>query len=90
MSDMHPEDIKASLRKRGTTLSQLADENGVSKQTVGAALRGRASARSERIIADALDLKPCEIWPSRYRADGKRIMLRRSPDKTRKNAGVAA
>lgn len=77
MPDMHPEDIKAEIRKRGYNLTALAEENGLAKQSVSEAIRARSSARAEEIIAKLLDKKPCEIWPSRYRADGQRIMLRR-------------
>ena len=93
MADMHPEDIKAEIRKRGYSLTELAEINGLAKQSISEAIRMRSSARAEKVIAELLEMKAREIWPSRYRADGKRIMLRRSPDmmrKTRKNAGVAA
>ncbi len=76
--DMHPEDIKATLRKRGLNFSILADENDISKQTIAAAVRSRASGRAEKILADAIGMKPRDIWPSRYRRDGTRIMLRRT------------
>ncbi|WP_082731602.1 helix-turn-helix domain-containing protein [Sphingomonas sp. CCH15-F11] len=76
VTDWHPEDIKAELRKRGITLTALALRAGVSKQVVTIALRKRASAHCERVIAEALGQKPHKIWPSRYRSDGSRVFLR--------------
>lgn len=77
MADMHPEDIKAAVRKRGATLSDLAREHGVHKQGLALALRARVSARAETIIADFLEIPPAKIWPSRYGPDGQRITLRK-------------
>ena len=42
---MHPEDIKALLRKRGMTQAKLARELGVSKTTVGYVIAGRTLSR---------------------------------------------
>ncbi|QCI93255.1 helix-turn-helix domain-containing protein [Novosphingobium sp. EMRT-2] len=78
MDDMHPEDIKAAIRKRGTTLADLAAANGVSKQALGLAINARVSARCEGIIADFLERPASEIWPSRYGKDGQRIKMRRA------------
>lgn len=76
MSDWHPEDIKAALRKRGMTLAALARTAGFSKQVLSMCLGGRASERGDKIIAKALGLKPHQIWPSRYRANGERLRFR--------------
>lgn len=85
MTDMHPEDIKAEIRKRGYTLAALAREHGVSKQQLSMAIGSRVSARCERIIADFLSTKPHRIWPSRYHKHGARIELR-APNGSRKAA----
>lgn len=72
MPDWHPEDIKARVRKRGTTLEAIARRVGMS----GSALRHALTlprAEAEQAIAAALDVHPKEIWPSRYRADGERM-----------------
>lgn len=65
MTDMHKEDIKAELHKRGITLAQLGSENGLSKTTLRNAL-DKKYPRGEQIIAKALDKDPSQIWPSRY------------------------
>ncbi len=73
---MHPEDIKAAIRKQGITLAELAASAGVSKQAVSAALDRRSSERVDQLIADFIGLKPHQIWPSRYNAKRKRIRYR--------------
>lgn len=75
MSDWHPEDIKAAIRKRGISLAALAADHNISKQTLSLCLSSRASERGDLIIADFLGLKPRTIWPSRYHTDGTRIRL---------------
>lgn len=75
MKDWHAEDIKAAVRKRDTTLAQLARDAGLPKQVLSACLQGRVSERAERVIAEFLGVKPHLIWPSRYAKNGKRVRL---------------
>ncbi|MCH4893398.1 transcriptional regulator [Sphingomonas sp. SFZ2018-12] len=77
ISDWHPEDIKAAIRKRGMTLSALARLNGMKPPVLTASMGARVSARSERIIAECIGTPPHEIWPSRYEPNGKRKWMRR-------------
>ncbi len=67
--DWHPEDIKAAVRKTGATLSDLSRAAGLSD---GAAKRALDTPwpRVEAIIASRLGVRPQDIWPSRYDADG--------------------
>lgn len=78
MSDMHPEDIKAAVRKTGFSLASLAREKGMNKQTLSLAIQARVSEKAERVIADCIRMDPADIWPSRYGRDGQRINFRRS------------
>ncbi|WP_288987665.1 helix-turn-helix domain-containing protein [uncultured Sphingopyxis sp.] len=76
--DMHPEDIKAAIRKKGGSLAaltraQAAAGKPISIQALSQSLQARVSERCEYIIADFLEVHPREIWPSRYRANGTRI-----------------
>ncbi|MBI0027621.1 helix-turn-helix domain-containing protein [Gilliamella sp. B14448G11] len=64
-SDWHPADIIAALKKKGTTLANLSRQSGLSSSTLSNAL-ARPWTKGEFIIAQALDLEPNEIWPSRY------------------------
>lgn len=68
--DMHRADIIAGLKKRGTSLSALARAQGYSSSTLQNALNSKWP-KGERIIAEALDLDPAEIWPSRYNKHNK-------------------
>lgn len=79
-TDWHPEDIKAAIRKRGITVTDLARRHGVSKQALSLAMQARVSGNCERIIAAALGLDPSSIWPSRYHADGSRINFAARPE----------
>lgn len=57
--------IKFQLRLRGTTLSAMARELGVSRQALGQTLI-QSYPKMERIIAARLHLEPWDIWPERY------------------------
>lgn len=63
--DWHPADIIAALRKRGTTLAALSRQAGLSSSTLANAL-SRPWPKGEWLIADAINVHPSEIWPSRY------------------------
>jgi Ner family transcriptional regulator len=69
-------EISAALKRRGTSLKQLAigcgykaKNNGTSFSHVTAEHRPKA----ERIIGNVLGVRPSEIWPSRYAANRFRI-----------------
>jgi len=78
MTDMHPDDIKAAIRKRGSNLAALAEVVGLSAATLNAAIKRRASTRAEQVIADFLGIPAAEIWPSRYDANGERTVVPRA------------
>lgn len=63
--DWHSADIIAALKKRGLTLSGLSRQSGLSSSTLSNTLV-RPWTKGEMIIAQAIDLTPEEIWPSRY------------------------
>lgn len=63
--DWHPADVIAALKKEGTTLAAVSREAGLASSTLANALV-RRWPRGERLIAEALELPPSEIWPSRY------------------------
>lgn len=65
MEDWHPADIIAALHKRGMTLAALSRAAGLSSSTLANALT-RPWPKGEWLIADAIKVHPCEIWPSRY------------------------
>ena len=61
--DWHPADVVAALRKRNTSLRQLAIQNEYSH--IQRVLTSPWLA-AEQIVARALGTRPEEIWPSRY------------------------
>lgn len=70
--DWHRADIRAELEKRGKSLRQLSREAGLSENTLRNAL-DRKWPKGEKIIADAIGVKPEDIWPTRYLANKKII-----------------
>lgn len=81
MSDLHPEDLKAAVRKRGATLASLGKRKGIDRRTMSLALT-RPHSAAEKIIAEFLQVPAHQIWPSRYHPTGKR--LRPQPLRNRK------
>ncbi|MCL9644558.1 helix-turn-helix domain-containing protein [Rahnella victoriana] len=64
-TDWHQADIIAALRRRGTTLAAVSRSAGLSSSTLSNAL-SRSWPKGEKVIAQALDVHPSVIWPSRY------------------------
>lgn len=65
-SGWHSADIIAGLKKRGTSLSALSRQAGLASSTLANALT-RRWPKGERMLAEALDVTPEQIWPSHYR-----------------------
>lgn len=63
--DIHPADIIAMLHKRKMSLASLSRHVGLSSSTLANALT-RSWPKGEKIIAEALEMEPATIWPSRY------------------------
>lgn len=62
---MHPEDIKAQIRKRGTTPAQIARDLAVSQSAVSLVIAGTAvSARIRERISLVTGLPVSALWPS--------------------------
>ncbi|XWJ90941.1 helix-turn-helix domain-containing protein [Phytobacter ursingii] len=66
--DWHRIDIVAALHKCGLTMRGLSVSAGLKPDTLKNAL-SRAYPKGERIIANALNVEPSSIWPSRYNKD---------------------
>lgn len=69
--DWHPADIIAGLRKRGTSLAAESRKAGLASSTLANTLK-RHWPKGERIIAEALEYTPEQIWPSRYNPTDKK------------------
>ncbi len=70
---MHPEDIKAAVRKTGITLTGLALANGLSESACRVAIIFKCKS-GEKAIARHLKKNPYEIWPNRYDEKGNRVI----------------
>ncbi|EEQ10940.1 Sugar fermentation stimulation protein [Yersinia mollaretii ATCC 43969] len=64
-NDWHRADIIAALCKQGTSLTALSRSIGLSSSTLANVLV-RPWPKGEWLVAEALDIHPAEIWPSRY------------------------
>jgi len=70
--DWHRADIKAALEKKGWSMRQLALHHHYCQHYFGQVFL-RKHFQAQKIIADAIGVKPWDIWPSRYEADGTPI-----------------
>lgn len=87
-TDWHPEDLKAAIRKTGTTLTALALAHGLAGSAVRFTLI-RPWPRVQAIIARHLGLRPQEIWPSRYDALGRPLRGLHASNSPHRSAGPA-
>lgn len=75
--DWHPADIVAALRKNGWSISALSRYQGYKAPgTLRRAIEKRWP-KGEQIIAEAIGLRPEQIWPSRYQDEFRRPVRRR-------------
>ncbi len=65
-SDWHRADIVAALHKAGWTLRQLSREHGYQSANTLCNALDRPWQKGEEIIADAIGVPACVIWPTRY------------------------
>lgn len=71
---MHPEDIKAALRKRGSSQASIARELGVAITSVHNVIHG--ACKSNRIagaISRIVGVDRAELWPGRYATRNERL-----------------
>jgi Ner family transcriptional regulator len=67
--DWHPADVIAAVKKAGKSLRRLSINHGFQPKSLDRALR-RQWPNAERIIAEAIGLRPHLVWPTRYEKDG--------------------
>jgi Ner family transcriptional regulator len=68
----HAEQIKAEIRMRGMTLTQLSLDAGLGEGTCRAALQ-RCQPKGDLAISRFLGVSLHELWPDRYDSEGMRI-----------------
>lgn len=64
--DWHRADIVAALHKVGWTIRKLSTHHGYADPTTLSHALDRPWPKGQKLIADALGLKPETIWPTRY------------------------
>jgi len=87
--DWHPEQIKAAIRMRGTTLTALALSAGYRESAVIRTLRHCWPA-VEQIIAQFLGVHPQDIWPSRYDGNGASLQAKRGRPRSNRRPQISA
>lgn len=64
---MHPEDIKAAIRKKRLNQADIARALGVSGMAVNHVIHGRQkSARVARRISEVTEIPVTRLWPGKY------------------------
>lgn len=76
---MHPEDVKAALRKRFGTIREFERDRGLPEKSVHDVLRGRPNARVTKAVEDAINISSSQDWPQSESSDdnGERVPARR-------------
>lgn len=77
-ANWHRADVIAALKKRGWSVASLSRAHGLASTTLRGALGREDYPKGERIIADALGMKPEEIWPERFEKRNFQPQLRKS------------
>lgn len=71
---MHPEDIKAALRKRGASQAKVARELQVAITSVHNVIHGACkSDRIARKISEIVGVDRAVLWPGRYEPRDERL-----------------
>lgn len=60
---LHPEDVKAAIRKRFGSLNKFEEQQGLAKQAVTDLLRGKTSARTAAAVNSVLNATPASTLP---------------------------
>lgn len=71
---MHPEDIKAALKKKRSSQSKIAKALNVAPTSVhNVIFGGCTSERIAKAIADVIGKDRSELWPDRYDPPSERL-----------------
>ena len=75
---MHPVQIKAEIRMRGTTPAAMADQLSLSRMTVSNVIHGRSTSRRVAdAIASLIEQPINRIWPGQYEPSRANKLKRR-------------
>lgn len=73
---MHPEDIKAEIRKKFGSISNFSREKGLHRQAVSDLLQGSSRPKAARLVADAIGKDLDIVFPGQRERE-----TRKSPTK---------
>ncbi|HEY2179656.1 MAG TPA: helix-turn-helix domain-containing protein [Caulobacteraceae bacterium] len=68
---MHPEDIKAEIRKRFGTVKAFEAAKGLGADSVRDVLRGRAARRAAEAISEVVGTPLTTLFPGRFPSVGE-------------------
>lgn len=85
---MHPEEIKAEIRKRGHNLTDLSLEWGYSPTAISKALKMPIPS-IEPLISKLIEVPLHKIWPDRYDRENLRIYPIRNRKKRSPKTGTS-
>lgn len=77
LKNAHAEDVKAAVRKRGKSLTEIARDAGLHDSTCRAALL-RPIPAGNAAIAKFIDRSLNQLWPEWYDAQGNRLTARKA------------
>lgn len=69
---MNPEYIKAEIRIKGSNLTQVALNAGLSESACRIAILFDSAPRADKAISKFLEKPLHELWPNRYNSNGTR------------------
>lgn len=79
----HKEDIKAAVRKSGTTFAAISRAAGLGDRTAAASL-SRPQPSGNKAIAEFLGLPLHYLWPTWFDSAGKRVFSQKKSKHIRK------
>jgi lambda repressor-like predicted transcriptional regulator len=83
-TNIHPEDLKALVRKTGLSVSDVARGAGLHPSTALHALR-RPQPTGNQALANHLGMRLSDLWPEWFKEDGSRIKARSNHPKLNRN-----
>lgn len=77
--------VLGELKRRRESFASIGKRHGLSRYAARQAMF-QPSATMEKALADAIDLKPEQLFPERYDREGNRLHLTREPRQQRSAA----
>ena len=85
IENSHPEDIKALIRKTGSSFAKLATKSGMTRSAFSHGVR-RCIPRVNQAIASQLNKSVSELWPEWFDENGNRRLIDVKHSRTQPNS----